>query len=151
MPIRKLTQEDLLAVSALCMDAFMNSVASTLSSEGIRTFQRIASVTDFSKRMKEDNDMLVYEDKGHIKGIVELREGRHVAMLFVAPDAQCQGIGRALISAIIAYSRVNTITVKASLTSVPAYLQYGFKCVGEPAEKSGLKYQPMELALDKST
>ena len=150
MQIRKIEQKDLARVSSLCMKAFMGSVAPSLSNEGVETFQSIASENGFSNRMKEDNTILVYEENEKVKGVVELKEGRHVAMLFIAPDFQQRGVGRALVSAITAYARVETITVSASLNSIPAYLRYGFICVGDPDEKSGLKYQPMELELNKA-
>ncbi len=150
MQIRKLEQRDLARVSSLCMKAFMDSVAPSLSNEGVETFQSIASVSGFSNRMKEDNTILVYEENGKVKGVIELKEGRHVAMLFVAPDFQERGVGRALVSAITPYTRTETITVSASLNSISAYFRYGFKCAGDPDEKSGLKYQPMELELNKA-
>ena len=149
MPIRELEQKDLGRVSSLCMKAFMNSVAPSLSNEGVVSFQSIASVGGFSNRMKEDNIILVYEENGKVKGVIELKEGSHVAMLFVAPDFQKSGIGRALVSAITPYTRAETITVSASLNSIPAYFRYGFTCAGDPDEKSGLKYQPMELELNR--
>lgn len=149
MQIRKLEQKDLPRVSSLCMKAFMDSVAPSLSNEGVETFQSIASIDGFSNRMKEDNTILVYEENGKVKGVLELKEGRHVAMLFVDPDFQERGIGRALVSAIMPYARAETITVSASLNSIPTYVRYGFICAGDPDEKSGLKYQPMELELNK--
>ena len=145
MQIRELEKRDLVRVSALCMKAFMASVAPGLSNEGVETFKSIASVSSFSDRMKQDNKILVCEENGSVIGVIELKEGRHVAMLFVASDYQERGVGRALVSAIMPFTRAETITVSASLNSISAYLQYGFICVGDSDEKSGLKYQPMEL------
>jgi len=86
-----------------------------------------------------------------VQGVIELKEGRHVAMLFVDPESQNKGIGSELFSEVMAYARTEIITVSASLNSVSAYLKYGFVCTGEPDEKSGLKYQPMEFELNKSS
>ena len=151
MHIRKIEEKDLARVSSICMKAFMRSVAPSLSSEGIDTFRIFAAVDSFSNRIKGDNIILIYEGSGKVKGVIELKEGRHVAMLFVEPESQNNGIGSELISAVIEYARTETITVSASLNSVSAYLKYGFVCSGEPDEKSGLKYQPMELELNKSS
>lgn len=148
MHIRKMENKDLERVNCICMSAFMRSVAPSLSSEGVETFRAIASEDEFSKRSHGDNLILVSEVNGEIQGVIELKEGRHVAMLFVDPEFQNRGVGGKLLAAVKAYSRVKTITVSASLNSVPAYLQFGFVCVGKPAEQSGLKYQPMEFELN---
>jgi GNAT superfamily N-acetyltransferase len=148
--IRKVEPAELARLSSLCIDAFMGSVASTLTEEGIDTFKKIASVGSFANRMEVDNEMLACEDGGEVIGIVELKEGRHVAMLFVDPSHQKKGVGRSLIAAALPYTRREILTVNASLTSVPAYLSYGFKCTGAVGELAGLKYQPMEMVLDKS-
>ena len=58
-----------------------------------------------------------------------------------------QGIGKALMAAMIDHARVDVLRVSASLSSVPAYERYGFACVGEAAESSGLRYQPMDMQL----
>ena len=148
MSIRKVEPSDFVRVNAICIDAFMSSVAPTLSEKGIKTFRSIASVEGFSDRVKADNEILVYEKSGSIVGILEFKKGRHIAMLFVDPDAQKKGVGRSLISAILPFAREDILTVSASIPSVPAYLSYGFICTGEVAESAGLKYQPMEMKLN---
>ena len=150
MLVRKIERQDLARVSSICMKAFMHSVAPELSNEGIDTFREIAATDSFSKRIKGDNTVLVFEAAGMVQGVIELKEGRHVAMLFVHPESQNKGIGRELISEVLTYARVDIITVSASLNSVPVYLKYGFTCVGDADEKSGLKYQPMKLTLNRS-
>ena len=71
--------------------------------------------------MQQDNVMLVAECDEEIVGVIELKQGRHVAMLFVAPEKQMKGIGRKLLSSALRYAKVGTVTVSASLPSVPAY------------------------------
>lgn len=100
--------------------------------------------------MKDDNVILVSEDQDNLNGIIELKEGRHVAMLFVDTQHQNKGVGKRLLSEALVYARVSVVTVSASLSSVPAYIRYGFECKGDVAESSGLIYQPMELELNKS-
>jgi len=147
--VRRIEQKDLARVSYICIKAFMHSVAPGLSNEGIDTFRGVAAADSFSNRIKNDNTILVAEDSEKVQGVIELKDGRHVAMLFVNPESQNQGIGRELMSEVMVYAKTKTITVSASLNSVSAYLKYGFVCSGEPDEKSGLIYQPMELELNK--
>jgi len=150
MIIRKMEEKDLKAVSAICMDSFLQSVAGTLSDEGISTFSNISECNAFLDRMKGDNLMLVAEDEGKVVGVIELKEGRHVAMLFIRPECQKSGIGRKLLSSVLNHVKVETVTVSASLSSVPAYEKYGFECSGEVGESAGLVYQPMEIKLNKA-
>jgi len=129
------------------MASFLRSVADTLSQEGISTFSNIAATNAFLDRMKGDNLMLVAENNGKIEGVIELKEGRHVAMLFISIERQKKGIGRKLLSSALNHAKVETVTVSASLSSVPAYEKYGFECKGKVGESAGLVYQPMEIKL----
>ena len=148
--VRKMEEKDLESVSATCMASFQQSVAGTLSEEGVSTFSKIAATNAFLERMKGDNLVLVAEIDGKVEGVIELKEGRHVAMLFINPECQKKGIGKALLSSALNYAKVETITVSASLSSVPAYEKYGFKCKGGVDESAGLVYQPMEITLNKA-
>lgn len=147
--IRRMEERDVELVSALCMRSFARSVASTVSEEGLSSFSRVADGAAFLGRMKADTLMLVAEDDEAIRGVIELKEGRHLAMLFVDPDHQRKGVGRRLLSAALGHARVDTVTVRASLSSVPAYEKYGFECTGEVGESAGLTYQPMALQRDR--
>ncbi len=150
MIIREIEEKDIEAVSAVCLASFLKSVAGTLSEEGILTFSKIAASPAFIERMKEDNLMLVAECGGEIEGVIELKEGRHVAMLFVKPEKQMKGIGRKLLSSALSHARFCNVTVNASLSSVPAYKKYGFELKGNIAESAGLVYQPMEIEFNNS-
>ncbi|MDR7193541.1 GNAT family N-acetyltransferase [Luteimonas terrae] len=143
--IRPLALADIEAVSALCLDAFSQSIAPTLKAEGVATFAAIASAPAFAARMQDDNRMLVFETDATVVGMIELKQGRHIAMLFVSPHAQRAGIGHRLIEAALRHARTDPVTVSASLPSVPAYLRYGFERAGATAESAGLIYQPMTL------
>lgn len=144
MQIRTLSRHELDQASALCMASFMHSVAPLLPAQGITTFTEVASANAFAARMQGDTLMLVCEVQGRRAGLVELKLGRHVAMLFVCPARQRQGMGRRLIEAALGHARSQTVTVSASLPSVVAYQRYGFSKAGEVGEQAGLIYQPMQ-------
>ncbi|WP_264312824.1 GNAT family N-acetyltransferase [Pseudomonas putida] len=147
MQVRKLTHDDLPHTSALCLDAFMQAVAPSLSAEGVATFAKVAAAQAFAERMDGDNLMLVCVAQGAIAGVIELKEGRHVAMLFVAPGWQRRGVGTRLMAAALEQAREAVVTVSASLPSVAAYQRYGFVLAGDVGEYAGLVYQPMEKRL----
>lgn len=147
MQIRNMTQEDLPSANALCMEAFMLAVAPSLSVQGVDTFVKVAAQKAFAERLVGDNLMLVCVAEGTLVGLIELKEGRHVAMLFVAPAWQRKGVGKHLVNAALEQARANVVTVSASLSSVAAYERYGFVLAGEVGERGGLIYQPMEKLL----
>lgn len=143
--VKKSSINDVNELSDICLSAFKHSVAPNTSEQGIQTFEGIASVEAFQKRITQDNVILLaYLDLSPV-GVLELKEGRHLAMLFVRPDCQQHGVGRALIENALDYVSVDRLTVRASLNSVPAYTQYGFEVTGAVGEVSGLVYQPMEM------
>lgn len=145
MTTRRLHAEDLEHASAVCMASFMASVAPSLSPLGVETFTGFVSVEGFASRMSDENDMFVFEEAGRVVGVAELIGGQHVATLFVLPDCQGQGVGRALMDALLGCARGGLVTVRASLGSVPAYERYGFRVSGPVGEYAGLVYQPMEI------
>lgn len=147
MHIRKMTLDDLPGVNTLCLDAFMLAVAPSLSGQGVETFAKVAAQQGFAERMTGDNLMLVCVVEETLAGLVELKEGRHVAMLFVAPGWQRRGVGRRLMAAALEHAKGDVVTVRASLSSVKAYERYGFALAGEVGEFAGLVYQPMEKQL----
>jgi len=149
MSIRRATPEDLDSIKNICIDSFMLSIAPTLEEEGVNTFQSIVSVNALNSRIEQGNLMIVYENNNEIVGVLELKEARHIAMLFVSPKFQNRGVGRSLMLAMYEYIKSNMITVSASLTSVSAYLSYGFEYSGVVSESAGLKYQPMEMKVFK--
>lgn len=147
MSVRALAPHDFEAASAICIAAFAQSVAPTVTAQGVATFALIAAAPSFAKRFVGDNNMFVFEEAGRVVGVIELKEGHHISMLFVDPNAQGRGVGRQLVEAALAQARADLITVSASLPSVPAYTRYGFALAGPVAEAAGLIYQPMKRAL----
>ncbi|MET4616339.1 GNAT superfamily N-acetyltransferase [Stenotrophomonas sp. 2619] len=141
--VRTLLETDREEASAVCMRAFLTAVAPSLSSTGVETFGTIAAADGFAQRSGPDSLQVVYDDAGVIKGVAELKERRHVAMLFVDPACQRQGVGEALLAAVMAQARSEVVTVNASLSSVAFYQRHGFACSAEVGESAGLIYQPM--------
>lgn len=145
MSIREMTTADAAQVSDICRRAFHHSVANATSPEGLTTFTRI-STPEFLKQVIQDphNTGLVFEESQVIKGILLLKRGEHLSLLFIEPAYQKQGIGRQLIEAMLPHCTQASVTVRASLSSVPAYQKYGFVCTAAQGCEEGLDYQPME-------
>ncbi|CRD62394.1 GNAT family N-acetyltransferase [Stenotrophomonas thermophila] len=140
--IRPARVDDPPAISAVCLAAFNAAVAPTLGADGA-TFASVAAADAFGVRLQGENQILVAEQEDRIVGVIELKAGRHLAMLFVDPACQGQGIGHALFEAVLPQVREPVLTVRASLNAVPAYLRYGFVLDGDVGEFNGLVYQQM--------
>jgi len=141
--IRPALARDAVRISAICMAAFNDAVAPSLSAQGVGTFGNVAAASAFTERLQGDNQILVAEQRTDIVGVVELKEGRHLAMLFVDPACQGQGIGHALFQAVLPWLRAPAMSVRASLNAVATYQRYGFVLDGEVGEFNGLVYQPL--------
>ncbi|KKC99273.1 GNAT family N-acetyltransferase [Photobacterium halotolerans] len=150
MTIRRMTADDAGEVAALVKTSFMASAAKQLAPAGIDTFFKVASKEALLLRLQEDNLMLVYAQQGNILGMAELKQGAHLAMLFVLPDWQGQGIATQLLQALLPQVRHAELTVRASLNSVSYYQTQGFQKTGAAAELAGLRYQPMSLTMNRT-
>ena len=77
----------------------------------------------------------------------EIRNENHLNLLFVSPDMQRKGIGKALLQSLIDTIKHDSLTVNSSLNSIQAYKTFGFVENGSESEKGGIKYQPMLLRI----
>ena len=142
---RSIQREEIKCISTLCLAVFTHSVAPSLLRQGSQTFSRMASPEYFFERMKAEYLIFVFEEADKLKGIVELKNQQYITILFVAPGCQNQGIGAALITAILQQAKAAVVTVNVSPNAVPAYRRYGFEYPGETGESAGQVYQPMAI------
>ena len=143
MHVRDMTHDDASAVSALCLGAFSEAIVPSLSAQGVAHFADVVTPAAFGERLAGDNRMWVAVVDGVVRGMVELKQRRHVALLFVAPGWQRRGVGARLMEVALTHAEAGQITVSASLPSVAAYQRYGFIIAGDVSEHGGLVYQPM--------
>ena len=128
---------------------FQEHVAPLYASEGMSEFERYASIDAQAKRLASGYTLFVAEEDGErVVGVAELRESAHLSMLFVETAHQRKGVGRSLLSAILARCRseapdFSELTVHASPNSVGAYRQLGFMPQGPEQEQNGIRFIPM--------
>lgn len=136
----------------LAFKVFLKYEATEYGEEGIRSFAEF--VTDeFLKKMFLIGEYLLFvavtDEK--IIGLISLRSGNHISLLFVDEAYHRKGIGSALVQYLQEYMLENTgyekITVNASPYGVPFYHQLGFHDTGKETTKEGIIYTPMEFYL----
>ncbi len=147
--VRPVLRRDLRAIRRVCWRSFQSSVAKDLSAEGAKTFAGVITPKAFKERMRKGHLMFVALAGRCPVGFIELKEHRHIAVFFIAPEFQRQGVGRKLLEAVFVHLQGEVVTVNASLTSVPAYQRFGFELNGDVDESGGLVYQPMKLNLSQ--
>ena len=131
---------------------FLKYEAKEYGPEGIRNFAEF--VTDeMLKRLFLQGKYLLFvavkEDK--MIGLISLRSGNHISLLFVDNEYHRKGVGKALIKYLQEYMLANTgyekMTVNAAPYGVPFYHAVGFMDTGVETRKEGIIYTPMEFYL----
>ncbi len=143
------------AASELARRAFDEYVAGQYSVEGQEEFHRYASPLALRERHRDGCLTFAAEGNGRLVGMLHLRGGNHVAMLFVEGESQRKGIGRGLLAAAIDYvlagqPPVQALTVASTPNAVAAYRTWGFVPVGREQVLKGIRFIPMERQLGVS-
>jgi ribosomal protein S18 acetylase RimI-like enzyme len=135
-------------VSRLALRSFDEYVGPGYAEEGIREIHEIFSASAIRERQGERHFILVAEADGAIVGMIEVRDNRHISMLFVDPDFLRRGIGRELLRRGIERARAGSgagaeFTVHSSPYAVPVYRRLGFVATGEEQTVNGIRFVPM--------
>ena len=132
---------------------FDEFVAPDFSAEGIASFVEWANPGNFAERLRGDYLAFAAVHRDRIVGVIEWMPPDHVAMLFVDPTLQGEGIGRRLFEESLrqiraAHDGVETVRVHASRYAVPFYRRLGFRELGPEQEQDGIRYTPMRLEIE---
>ena len=140
------------AVSNLVARSFNEFIAPDFSEEGIEEFFNYANPRSLAKRLEGSHFVLVAESEGEIIGMIEIREMKHISMLFVDKAHHGKGTGRELLR--FALERIKSeslppeeITVNSSRFAVPFYERLGFTKTSEEKTINGVVHVPMALTL----
>jgi len=131
------------AVCRLVENVFNEFVAPTYVPEGIREFMKYVTPEKLIKRSEENHSTVIAESYGRIVGMVEMRNGDHISLLFVEPREQKRGIARGLMQRVIALHNCQHITVNSSPNAEPIYTRLGFTADGPEQTTHGIRFVPM--------
>ena len=140
--------EEAEAVASLVIASFSQCVAPDYESDGVEAFTEFARPSNLAERDRTGHTTLVAEAEGRLLGMVQLQWPSHVRMLFVSPEAQRRGIGRALLDAALEIlnsesPHATTVTVNSSPFAVEPYEKMGFAVSGPRQSKGGVISIPM--------
>ena len=145
---RTARREDLPEAARLVQSVVRECVGRWLAAEPIEEYCAFASPDGLASRFEGGHKFWIAMVNGCMAGTLEVKGSAHVLMLFVAPEFQRRGIGRALLTAAFPGFPGRfplAITINSVPQSVPAYECMGFKVDGEEQNVRGLRFVPMKL------
>jgi predicted GNAT family N-acyltransferase len=150
--IRLMCPGEEIAVCDLVTSTFQQDVAPLYTEEGIREFLSYASPLALQDRQGRNHLALVATRNESVVGFLELRDYRHISLLFVDVMHLQRGIGRLLVDEALQLIKAQQpetreVTVNASPNAVAAYQRFGFRATGDLQVKNGIGFVPMVLSL----
>ena len=139
-------------VSELALNAFKEFIAYECTDEGISEIQGFFSPEAIKSRSQKNYFVIVSEHMGKIVGMLEMRDYKHLSMLFVDKKFHRNGIARQLLIKAIELAqsknpRLSEITVNSSRYAEPIYHRIGFIRTQRIQIEKGIKFIPMVLKL----
>lgn len=152
MDIKVLRTSEYAAASRLAERSFNVLDAADYSDYGRRSFLSYASLVCFTFRQLGNHLSFGAHENGELIGIVEVRDARHISMLFVEPGKTRHGVATALFREALRYIRISNrdieeITVNSSPYARPFYEKMGFRQSAPFVDEGGFVYTPMSLRL----
>ena len=151
MVFRPMAPADADAAVGLVRRVFDAFVAPQYGPQGIATFREFVCADAMAARLAAGHFAIVAESGAAIVGVIEVRDNRHIALLFVAAPHQRRGIARRLFrqAATICRQRdpqLDGITVNASPNALTAYRRLGFEATEDEKTVNGIRFVPMAFA-----
>ena len=140
--VRKVLPHEYARATEVIMTSFEHLAVQYQTPQGIAYFKQFASADAIAERDRCDSATYVALIQNVIIGVLQL-SGQHIELLFVLPELQSRGVGRALVKAADAECRL--ATVNASVNSVMAYMRYGFMpCGADQVAPTGVRFVSMQ-------
>ena len=141
---------------ALAYRVFMEFESDIYGPVGTKSFFNLISSQELKKMfLIGEYVMFVAKDNEKIVGMISLRSGNHISLLFVDKKYQRNGVGTMLVKAMVSYLEGNTryrlMTVNASPYGIPFYHDYGFEDTDGEIAKDGIIYTPMVYRFSKKS
>jgi GNAT superfamily N-acetyltransferase len=124
------------------------------SEEGIQEFYGYITADGMKSRQSQDHIVFVAEENGQIIGVIEIRNGDHICLLFVDPSFHNRGIAKKLFENVVTFLANKAllkeeITVNSSPFAVPIYHKLGFNSIAEETTVHGIRFVPMKKLIKK--
>ena len=144
LKITRMSAEDVNGAFGVIKAAFEKFVAPGYTREGILEFYKFANPLAMRRRLPESLMLSAKSEDDAIVGVIEVKDLKHISLLFVLPEHHKKGIARQLVkrAETICGAHVS-LEVNASPYAVPAYQQLGFQAQIGEQEQNGIRFVPM--------
>ncbi|MEC8325244.1 MAG: GNAT family N-acetyltransferase [Pseudomonadota bacterium] len=137
------TQSDASSLATLVRDVSQQSILPYLESNGQNAY--VASIqSDINTVLNRSEYQSVKASiYNKLIGFAAMREGNYITHLFVDNQYQATGVGKALLTRLMATSHAGEVRLKASLNAVSFYESQGFVATGSEMSVNGIRFVPM--------
>ena len=155
--ICRATAAEAKAIGELVLRVFTEFVADAYTQQGVREITDYVRPEAIRRRMAGDFFILTARTDNDLVGVIEVKEHRHISLLFVDKRMHRKGVGRELVHHAVARCReenpdLQAVTIQSAPRAVTAYEHLGFRQTGEQRVENGRVYVPMVLPLsDRDT
>lgn len=154
MQICRLNKDHLGKALDLVWEVFEECDREDYEEKGVRTFEHFIRRESMEEGM--DSGTMVFfgaYEASRLIGVIAMRDGFHVSLLFVEPAYQRRGVATRLVRRAVSYCMdqrpgLRHITVNASPKGVPAYTAMGFYPLMDEQKKDGMRFTPMRIDLE---
>lgn len=132
----------------LAFRVFLKFEAKEYGKEGTDAFVNFITDEMLKKLFLSGHYILFVAKKNkEIVGLISIRNGNHISLLFVDATLHRMGIGSKLIEKVVSYlksdSLFQSVTVNAAPYAIDFYKKVGFIETGEMSQEGGIIYLPM--------
>jgi predicted GNAT family N-acyltransferase len=145
---REAQPQEVQAITELVLRVFDKYVGCGYSEEGRAVFRIYCDPSAMATRLRQGNSFCqVAVLKQKIIGMIEVRDGNHIALLFVDDRYHKNGIAKNLINVALKKAKATDIEVNSSPFAVNIYKRMGFEQLDEELEKDGIRFVPMKKSI----
>lgn len=150
--IRRAREDEWEESMRLAWKTFLMFQTKEYNEEGIESFRDFVSDQNLKKLFLEGAyQMFLAFCRDRIIGLITLRSGCHISLLFVDHKYQKKGVGSALVEYLSDYllyeKKIDYLTVDAAPSAIDFYRKIGFWDLCPMQYRQGISFQPMKKNL----
>lgn len=149
MQICRISPDKLRAALELIWEVFEEYEVPDYEEMGIQTFRHFIEYSSMVEKVRQ-GEMIFWGCylNSYLVGVIALRQGQHISLLFVRGRFHHLGIGTRLLQVAVDYvadsqPKIRAVTVNASPYAVGFYHKTGFVDLAPEKKADGIRFTPM--------